>query len=453
MSCEPADPHGLVLGLMYYMAVGTLLPWNFFINVSGYWMYKFRTVSNSSSPTGSSLLQTEAFLQLGGEKNQLQLDFTSDLAIAAMIPNVTFLILNGLFGHRFRTTPRLLWSLTLVVILFTATLVMVRVDTDQWQSGFLLLTLAIVVLINVFTAIFQGGLIGLAGAFPSRYMSAVLNGQGVGGVFAASINIALLAIGGDEVTSAFYCFLLAILFLAGSLVSTAVMTRSQFFKHYIKDPVTTPESAPLLGSSAPPPISVMAVLRAIRVEAATVLVIYIVTLGVFPAITVLVEAVQEGDGAWQTTYFVPTCCFLLYNIGDFIGRALSTRVPHVSSTAALLLATLRLVFLPLFLLCNVAPGERLLTPVLIHSDLAYCTFMLVLAISNGYLTRCCLTYFFRLIFSLLLSSPLCCSVVMVAAPGRVAVHEQQTSTNLMVGILGSGLILGAALSAALVQLL
>ena len=23
---------------------------------------------------------------------------------------------------------------------------------------------------------------------------------------------------------------------------------------------------------------------------------------------------------WQTTYFVPTCCFLLYNIGDFMGR-------------------------------------------------------------------------------------------------------------------------------------
>ena len=42
---------------------------------------------------------------------------------------------------------------------------------------------------------------------------------------------------------------------------------------------------------------------------------------------------------------------------------------------------------------------------------------------------------------------------MVAAPGRVAGHEQQTATNLMVGILGSGLILGAALSAALVQLL
>ena len=170
----PKDPYNFVLGLMYYLAIGTLLPWNFFINVNGYWMYKFRTVGNSSTSTPSAAESSTLF---GGIKNSLQIEFTSDLAIAAMIPNVTFLVLNGLFGHRFRTTPRLIWSLALVVLLFTATLVLVKVDTDHWQDSFLVLTLAIVVLINIFTALFQGGLIGLAGAFPSRYMNAVMSGQ------------------------------------------------------------------------------------------------------------------------------------------------------------------------------------------------------------------------------------------------------------------------------------
>ena len=172
----PKDPYNFVLGLMYYLAIGTLLPWNFFINVNGYWMYKFRTVANNSSLTPSATESASSTL-FGGTKNSLQIEFTSDLAIAAMIPNVTFLVLNGLFGHRFRTTPRLVWSLALVVLLFTATLVLVKVDTDHWQDGFLVLTLAIVVLINIFTALFQGGLIGLAGAFPSRYMNAVMSGQ------------------------------------------------------------------------------------------------------------------------------------------------------------------------------------------------------------------------------------------------------------------------------------
>ena len=33
------------------------------------------------------------------------------------------------------------------------------------------------------------------------------------------------------------------------------------------------------------------------------------------------------------------------------------------------------------------PSDRLLTPILLKSDLAYCLLMAALAISNGYLTR------------------------------------------------------------------
>ena len=167
---DATDPCGTVLFLFYYLAVGTLLPWNFFINVNGYWMYKFRTV-NGSDATISEITAKEP------EKNDLQLQFTSELAIAAMVPNVSFLILNGLFGHRFKTTPRLLCSLCVVVALFIFTLVLVRTNTDNWQLEFLTITLATVIVINVFTAIFQGGLLGLAGCFPSRYMNAVLTGQ------------------------------------------------------------------------------------------------------------------------------------------------------------------------------------------------------------------------------------------------------------------------------------
>ena len=73
--------------------------------------------------------------------------------------------------------PRLLWSLCFVVILFIASLVLVKVDSDTWQLEFLAITLVTIVLINIFTAIFQGGLFGLAGCFPSSYMTAVLGGQ------------------------------------------------------------------------------------------------------------------------------------------------------------------------------------------------------------------------------------------------------------------------------------
>ena len=83
--------------IFYYLAIGTLLPWNFFINSNGYWMYKFRTVSQNGSNTTTSLSEN---------LNSLQLEFMSDLANAAMIPNVTFLVLNGIMGHRFKMKNR-----------------------------------------------------------------------------------------------------------------------------------------------------------------------------------------------------------------------------------------------------------------------------------------------------------------------------------------------------------
>ena len=94
----PPDPYNMVFILFYFLSIGTLLPWNFFITVNGYWMYKFRTV-DASLTSLSSNSTTDG-------KNDLQVEFTSDLAIASQIPNVTILILNGLFGHRFKTTPR-----------------------------------------------------------------------------------------------------------------------------------------------------------------------------------------------------------------------------------------------------------------------------------------------------------------------------------------------------------
>ena len=94
-------------------------------------------------------------------------------------------------------------------------------------------------------------------------------------------------------------------------------------------------------------------------------------------------------------------------------------------------AIFRFAFIPLFMLCNIAPHERYFTPILITSDAAFIVLVLLFAISNGYLT----------------------STVMVAAPTRVNAHQQQTAANLMAGILGLGLALGAALSAVLIKLL
>jgi hypothetical protein len=42
----PEDRRKLVYVVFYWLGIGTLLPWNFFITVNDYWNYKLRTVEN-----------------------------------------------------------------------------------------------------------------------------------------------------------------------------------------------------------------------------------------------------------------------------------------------------------------------------------------------------------------------------------------------------------------------
>ena len=83
---------------------------------------------------------------------------------------------------------RLLLSLAIVVVFFTATLSLAKVNTDSWQQEFLAVTLSIIVLINVFSATFQGGVFGLAGSFPPQYRHSLLSGQ----VGATNLRISIL---------------------------------------------------------------------------------------------------------------------------------------------------------------------------------------------------------------------------------------------------------------------
>ena len=297
---------------------------------------------------------TESVEPTGWNPNDLQKAWGGYLAVASMVPNVTFLILNGLFGHRFKTQPRLIISLIFVIVMFTFTSIMVQIDTDSWQSTFLSVTLASVVFININAAIFQGGILGVAGGFPPAYMGAVFSGQAVGGIFASGTNVVVKALGANATQSAFFCFVISVVFLLTSLVAYGVASRTQFYQHYLgnletifmnykvlikkyilllgekssSDSEKKPEDSKLLdnGASAPSvPVKVNPgrVLLQISPYAAAVLICFLVTLGCFPAITMQVESTLPRDNPWAKTFYVPVACFLLFNIGDYLGRFLA----------------------------------------------------------------------------------------------------------------------------------
>jgi len=409
-----------------------------FISVVAYWDHKFRTVEidNSTSVEATG-------------PNELQKAWGGYLAVASMVPNVTFLILNAVFGHRFRTQPRLIVSLILVIVSFTFTSAMVWVDTDTWQSDFLTLTLVSVAFINVNAAIFQGGILGVAGKFPPAYMGAVFGGQAVGGIFASGCNVIFLALGATPVMSGFFCFVTSVIFLLSALVAYAVVTRSEFYQYYLgeggqqEDKEKKPEDSKLLesnGDAAAPSIPVkvnpLQVLIQISPYAAAVKTCFLVTLGCFPAITAQARSTLDKDTAWAGTFFIPVGCFLLFNIGDYLGRFLAEMIQlpkpsKVGSYVTLGLSLARFVFLPLFLFCNIAPTDRQVTWVAFESDVAYIIIMLLFSVSNGYVGSIC----------------------MMSGPQMVRPEEAGTAASLMVAMLGLGLGSGAALSNIFVKLI
>ena len=180
---RPGVPDGCkkVWIVFYLLGMTTLLPWNFFIAVNNYWDFKFRDVTNTTLSTGDN-------------QTKLQKEFTSYLAIASNIPNAIFVILNVIYGQKFRLNVRIMGSLTIMATLFIAVLIMTRIDSDLWQEWFLASTLLIVVFLNICTAVFQGGLIGVAGKFPSKYMGGMMAGQALGGIFPALVNIGVIAL-------------------------------------------------------------------------------------------------------------------------------------------------------------------------------------------------------------------------------------------------------------------
>ena len=69
------------------------------------------------------------------------------------------------------------------------------------------------------------------------------------------------------------------------------------------------------------------VFKTISVYGISVFLIFTVTLACFPAITVLVKSSSLPDGTfkeedypWGTKLFIPVCCFVLFNVGDWLGR-------------------------------------------------------------------------------------------------------------------------------------
>ncbi|NXD90801.1 S29A1 protein, partial [Chaetorhynchus papuensis] len=456
----PIHRYKAVWLIFFILGLGTLLPWNFFMTAREYFISRLvdpEEMSHVRNQTGDATV-TPSYLQSV---------FDNFMTLCAMVPLLIFTCLNSFIHQRIPQQIRISGSLVAIGLVFLVTAIMVKVPMEPLP--FFVFTMISIIFINSFGAILQGSLFGLAGLLPASYTAPIMSGQGLAGTFAALAMIFSIAIGAQQPESFIGYFTTACVTIVLAIVSYVVLPHMDFFRYYsMKDKteyrvynaeletkrdlikkermrirsqlsgvcyallVSLPadENGMEQNNSKIIPIhnpdeqpSVIAIFKKLWVMALSVCFVFTVTIGVFPAITAKVSTLL-GEGNKWGLYFIPVSCFLLFNVFDWTGRSLTALFTWPGKDSCLLpvMVVLRVIFVPLFMLCNVQP--RYYLPVVFSHDAWYIIFMIFFSISNGYLASLCMCF----------------------GPKKVLAHEAETAGAVMAFFLSLGLALGAAIS-------
>lgn len=175
----------------------------------------------------------------------------------------------------------------------------------------------------------SGGLFGIAGLFPSEYMTAVVSGQALGGIFAAVAEIISLTFDASPKTTAFLYFNVANVTLVVSLVCYAIMAKTLYFKFFTVENIRSSKMSPFesvspSSSSTVSPVDdpheseLMAaahreqnvepnfgsVLNKIWLYGFSEWFVFVTTLCVYPSVTVLINSESKGNGhPWNGLFY------------------------------------------------------------------------------------------------------------------------------------------------------
>ncbi|TSN48454.1 Equilibrative nucleoside transporter 1 [Bagarius yarrelli] len=427
----PQDRYKAVWLIFFVLGLGTLLPWNFFMTATQYFTSRLKEPAMSKDAQNETRTDTRSVLQS---------KFNNVMTLCAMVPLLIFTCLNSFLHQRIPQKLRISGSLSVILVVFLITAVLVKVDMEPLP--FFTITMIKIVCINSFGAILQGSLFGIAGLLPASYTTPIMSGQGFAGTFAAASMICAIASGADIGDSSFGYFIIACVVIILAIVSYFALPRMEFYKFYADSRSLKPgnneenmvdllnkESSEeksatvnLTDEEVSHSSSVLTIFKKIWVMALSVCFVFTITIGVFPAVTVDVQPYAEDEEFKK--YFIPVFCFLLFNLMDWAGRSLTAKCtwPGKNSIWLPVLVLLRVVFVPLFVLCNVQPRNNL--GVVFAHDAWYIVFMILFSFSNGYLASLCMCF----------------------GPKKVSQHEAETAGAIMAFFLSLGLALGAALS-------
>uniref|UniRef100_A0AAY4B1D9 Solute carrier family 29 member 1a n=1 Tax=Denticeps clupeoides TaxID=299321 RepID=A0AAY4B1D9_9TELE len=218
--------HRRVWLIFFTLGLGTLLPWNFFMNATNYFTFRLRD-TEPGNETFISSNSTEETIQ-----NHYQAVFSNVMTICAMVPLLVFSCLNTILQKRCPQKVRVMGSLGVILVTFMVTAVLVRVDMDPLT--FFVITMVKIIIINSSGAVLQSSLFGMASTLPTSYTATIMSGQGLAGTLAAVSMICAIASGSELGEIAFGYFIFACVVILIAIASFVVLPKMEFYQFYQK---------------------------------------------------------------------------------------------------------------------------------------------------------------------------------------------------------------------------
>ncbi|XP_034567052.1 equilibrative nucleoside transporter 4 isoform X2 [Notolabrus celidotus] len=433
----PDDRYHGIYFAMLLAGVGFLLPYNSFITDVDYLHHKFE---------GTSIV--------------------FDMSLTYILVALLAVILNNVLVERLSLHTRI----TVGYIFALGPLVFVSVF-DVWLAKFTTRQAYIINLVSVGVVAFgctvqQSSFYGYMGMLPKRYTQGVMTGESTAGVIISLSRIFTKLLIPDERRNTLIFFLVSISMEMLCFLLHLLVRRSRFVRYYTNhaqgkgqgkghDPrdngtgyrvhhdVTAEEGN---GGTAPPSaeegvedieggtyvrfdapkakirkswpgvrdmiLHRYVVSRVIWTYMLSIAVTYSITLCLFPGLESEIRNVMLGE-------WFPILIMATFNMSDFVGKILAALPYDWSGGRLLFFSCLRVVFIPLFVMC-VYPAS---SPTLSHPAWP-CLFSLLMGVTNGYFG----------------------SVPMIQAAGKVPPEQRELAGNTMTVSYMSGLMVGSVVS-------
>ncbi|EDW37152.1 GL25678 [Drosophila persimilis] len=372
LGLPPKDRYKIVFFIFMLHGLGTLMPWNMFITAKSYFE-DFKLGANNTVPTEVNYRST----------------FMQNMGFASQIPNLLFNWLNIFVNFGGNLTSRIVYSIIFEVVILLVTIVLAMMDSSQWPGIFFWATMVSIVLLNICNGIYQNTIYGIVASLPIKYTGAVVLGSNISGVFTTVMSIICTAFFDSKRTSAIYYFVTAIVILLLCFDTYFALPVNKFFRHYDQICQSNEKKS---DSRAELNVPYWQIFKKASPQLFNIFLTFFVTLSVFPAIHANIKASDE-DFFISKDYFTLFTCFLTFNVFAMLGSLTTSWVQWPGPKFLVVPVALRLVFIPLFIMCNYIPPDMTRTlEVYFPNEWVYWGIAVVMSYSSGYLSSLGMMY-------------------------------------------------------------